>query len=101
MPVRTGEVVWVCQYTQQPHDWCTANPGKEFVPELVSRRLAYITDGAYMQNGGLSNFWYWTYFGDNMRLSSEKQHGYNNGGPFSFESQTQYEIDITLVPTGK
>lgn len=69
-------------------------------PRLLSRKLAYVTGGSYYgSSGGISNFWYWTYFkADGSLSTSHKGNGYNNGSPFSLDQCTNYHLVITVAP---
>jgi len=92
--VETGIIVWVHTY-----EIPTSDEESEEEPVLLSKRLAYITGGTYYgSNGGICNFWDWTYFNEDGTLSEETESGYDNGSPFQLVPSTEHTLEIRAIP---
>lgn len=101
MSLKIGSLYWITEveHLQPVRDRVTKlmrAPKRK--PRILSRRLVIVTDGQYMSNGRLSNFWHWKYFdATTLLLTKEEGHGYPNGVPYLFEPAPEFETTIQAV----
>ncbi|MET0979790.1 MAG: hypothetical protein ABWX90_00875 [Candidatus Saccharimonadales bacterium] len=101
MTLQIGSLYWLTEIEQlQPvRDRVTKRlRSSKRKPKVLSRRLVMVTEGQYLSNGRVSNFWYWKYFdASNQFLTNEVGHGYPNGAPYVFEPAEEFDIKIEAI----